>query len=523
MNHEFWNEIGNLYFVCGAYEPAIHAYLQSIKLDNTFGRPYSNLAMTYVQTGRYRDAINLYLRGIELLVDEKEKAATWNKLGLLYRQIKEYDLALEAYQHADLIAPQNQDEAGVDVRKPLTVSMPNINMASILAKGNVTARQTQADLVTKINAEFATAETMQFGTQVVAEEVLPLDFENFSDDLFKPQAGAHSDWKLIYADAPSPIVPQPEAVVEEVKAVAAEVDEPVSEIIVPIDMELPVEIHDLPIERSEPDPEPAPVFEETPLLELIEIPKPAALDEEETSVAFVEVIDPVVIAAEDTSAVFVDAPEPIINETDIEATQYSQTEYILNDLSPEERTNLEMNIIKYQHETAKNPRSFILWVSLGEAYKSFGRYKDAIQAFQTAIQLNPVNPNNHYLLGLVYAAEKKHHEAVKAFEKVLEIDHSNSQAHASLASQYRLLGMEDSAQMHIEKARSLQPEEETDYNRACLEALCGNNERAFELLTVALETKQTYVNWVRNDPDFDGLRNDNRFKTLLMNFAAAVA
>ena len=45
MNHEFWNEIGNLYFMNGAYEPAIHAYLRSIKLENTFGRSYSNLAM----------------------------------------------------------------------------------------------------------------------------------------------------------------------------------------------------------------------------------------------------------------------------------------------------------------------------------------------------------------------------------------------------------------------------------------------------------------------------------------------
>ena len=51
MNHELWNEIGNLYFMHGAYEPAINAYLRSIKLENTFGRSYSNLAMAYVQTG----------------------------------------------------------------------------------------------------------------------------------------------------------------------------------------------------------------------------------------------------------------------------------------------------------------------------------------------------------------------------------------------------------------------------------------------------------------------------------------
>ena len=116
MNHEFWNEIGNLYFMCGAYEPAIHAYLRSIKLENTFGRSYSNLAMAYVQTGKYSEAIKLYRRGIELLSDKKEKAATWNRLGILYRQIKEYNNALEAYQRADLIMPQEDAEKH---RKPV--------------------------------------------------------------------------------------------------------------------------------------------------------------------------------------------------------------------------------------------------------------------------------------------------------------------------------------------------------------------------------------------------------------------
>ena len=110
MNHEFWNEIGNLYFMSGAYEPAIHAYLRSIKLENTFGRSYSNLAMAYVQTGKYDEAIKLYHRSIELISDKTEKATTWNRLGILYRQIKKYDYALEAYQLADLIMPQNDDE-----------------------------------------------------------------------------------------------------------------------------------------------------------------------------------------------------------------------------------------------------------------------------------------------------------------------------------------------------------------------------------------------------------------------------
>jgi len=98
--HEYWNELGNLYFISGAYEPAIHAYARSIELERGFGRAYSNMALAFVQTGQYSDAIDLYHRSIELLSDPREKAITWNRLGILYRQIKDYQGALVAYEQA---------------------------------------------------------------------------------------------------------------------------------------------------------------------------------------------------------------------------------------------------------------------------------------------------------------------------------------------------------------------------------------------------------------------------------------
>jgi len=214
--------------------------------------------------------------------------------------------------------------------------------------------------------------------------------------------------------------------------------------------------------------------------------------------------------------------ETITSETESEATQYSQVEFSLADLSPEERQALDMEIIKYQQATSKNPRSYILWESLGEAHKSVGQYNDAIYAFQKAISMNPTNPMCHYRLGLVYAAEQREQEAIRSFKKVLELDAKSPQAHASLASQYRKMGLEEDAQEHIEKARAMQVDGESDYNHACLEAICGNNERALELLEVALQSKQTYVTWVQKDPDFLSLHNDHRFQMLLSTHVTSV-
>jgi len=56
---------------------------------------------------------------------------------------------------------------------------------------------------------------------------------------------------------------------------------------------------------------------------------------------------------------------------------------------------------------------------------------------------------------------------------------------------------------------------ESEYNRACFEAICGNVEEALALLKVALEKKQASLEWARGDPDFASIREDARFRALV--------
>src|SRR5512143_2365213 len=107
---ELWNELGNLYFLSGSYEQAANAYQRSIQLDTDFGRPYSNLALTYVQQGKFDEAIELYRRSIELRTENKEKAVSWNRRGTVYRHLKDYLKAVIAFQEADELDPQSVAE-----------------------------------------------------------------------------------------------------------------------------------------------------------------------------------------------------------------------------------------------------------------------------------------------------------------------------------------------------------------------------------------------------------------------------
>lgn len=106
-NAHVWNELGNVYLNASSYDDAIAAYSKALELDRHFAWPYSNLALAYVQKGRFAEAILFYQRGIELFTSDKDKAVTWNRLGNVYRRMNDYDNAIAAYQTADELDSEN--------------------------------------------------------------------------------------------------------------------------------------------------------------------------------------------------------------------------------------------------------------------------------------------------------------------------------------------------------------------------------------------------------------------------------
>ena len=58
---------------------------------------------------KYQEAIPLYQKSIDLLRDNKEKAAAWNRLGNVYRKLNDYDNAIKAYQKAVVLADEGVD------------------------------------------------------------------------------------------------------------------------------------------------------------------------------------------------------------------------------------------------------------------------------------------------------------------------------------------------------------------------------------------------------------------------------
>ena len=571
--HELWNELGNLYFMTGAYKQASYAYNRSIKLENRFGRPYSNLAYAYVQQGKFAEAVDLYRSSIELLTDDKEKAVSWFRLGDVYRRLKDYRDAILAYQQADLLDPSlSQDEAEVGKvlygASNLEASPEPIPTEAVQTRSAMPAADAPKQVLTEeaipepIMAEAVViepAQPMEITTEPVMEATIsqePVNPEVVISEMViteeVSQDELQHEWiSEVQADMTQTpqVEPEPEEILEleetenEVEAnlpeFNMEVEESLPEFteednsdgaqVLPDDWMLftETELPDEPltqwISTLNPEAEPAVVFH-TPegnypakdySAETASMPADAgqAAYSDRKELMVVDVKQPMtafVLAPSDQ-----ELPNPV--ETAVETVEETPQAAPVDQV--EEQPGIEQQIETLRQSLEEDPECGPAWDELGELYKSIRIYKEAIPAYQKAVAIEPKNVQFLYHLGCAYAIDGFADDAVKTFQQIIKLDSSHALAHATLGGYYRKMGLEELAQKHIGKAVKNFFDTENEYNRACLQALCGNYDKAISLLRTALQTEQTYVDWVLRDPDLDSIRTDPRFKQLISDFS----
>lgn len=74
----------------------------------------------------------------------------------------------------------------------------------------------------------------------------------------------------------------------------------------------------------------------------------------------------------------------------------------------------------------------------------------------------------------------------------------------------------ETAKAILEEGLSLHPQNASlHYGLACVEALLGRDEEALAALTRAVELRSEVREWAREDSDFERLRDDERFRSLI--------
>jgi serine/threonine protein kinase/Flp pilus assembly protein TadD len=196
---------------------------------------------------------------------------------------------------------------------------------------------------------------------------------------------------------------------------------------------------------------------------------------------------------------------------------------------------------------AHTARGFTLWL--------MNRFDEAKVEFETAMRLDPADPQTPYLYGRACFQRGDMIEAARLFEEACrgsenhEARYFAAQAHAALGhtetanAAYRLahravekhvelnpddaraftmgavslcrLGERQAGLEWAERAVAIDPNDPgIQYNVACLFALEGEEERAIDFLEAAVKAGFAHRDWVMKDPDLDSLRDNPRFKSL---------
>ncbi len=107
-NANLWARLGNTYMKAGAIDRAIEAYQKAVNMDTTDGQTFWLLAQAYAQKDNLSEAASYYQKSVDLFPNNSDKALSLSKAGDLFRQMKQYVSALEAFEAAIGLDPENE-------------------------------------------------------------------------------------------------------------------------------------------------------------------------------------------------------------------------------------------------------------------------------------------------------------------------------------------------------------------------------------------------------------------------------
>ena len=564
-----YNAIAVIETDLGEIPAAIQAYQSAASLapDQIF--PWNSVGKLNCMLDRYEDALAAFQEALE---HNPKDADSWNGLGDVYHKLERNEDAIAAYQLGNVYEIEGTyDEDPLQVfEKTMQTKLESPQIWD--ETGNIffeAGAYEEAISSYRRAIELDPANSFSFQADLTRAEQAKEQFRQQEIEKAKNKNQEHSDPKTHTESAPEPAVLAP------IQVSPAPEEKPAARTVVPTtqsghtDENVTQHGNDLPATIIERTPEaPYWLFDAGPALEnafqpaanygstttksalsdvkalsafsmqpsghptlqsgralsssgspdplLVQLPprtaNPASLVDTRPNV-IVKDKQEVVSPENDTTYPNTSSPAEDSSLADTQPHMANQNRQIL-DQSSIDASVVENDISAYRRVTELNPRNDRAWDALGNMYEAIGMHSQAITAFEQAIALGPDKEAYYFHLGIALGYQTHYEMAIEVLKKVLALNPDYLLAHCALAANYRRLGKDAEAQVHIAIARPSM-ESEGEYNRACFESISGNTDQAIKFLKVALKNQLVQPAMARSDPDLDFIRSDERFEALL--------
>ena len=165
-----------------------------------------------------------------------------------------------------------------------------------------------------------------------------------------------------------------------------------------------------------------------------------------------------------------------------------------------------------------NPLSGPLGNDLALAYYQARRYDEAIKQYQNTLEMEPTRGEALLGLGTVYERKGMYEEAINQYQKAIISLGRTSPVLAQLGLVYAITGKRNKAITIAGELKEISKESfRGSYDSAILYTGLGDRDKAFDHLHKALEERSGWIIYLKVEPQFESLRSDSRYASLLQS------
>ncbi len=177
----------------------------------------------------------------------------------------------------------------------------------------------------------------------------------------------------------------------------------------------------------------------------------------------------------------------------------------------------EEAIRHYETALELDPFSLQINMNLATTYFLRGEYERAVRHLQKTAELEPNYMPTHFVLGCTYIQQGRLREAIEEFQLIYKLDEEAYLALGFMGYAHALANERDEAETLLNVLQEIsQRKYVSPYSILVIHLGLGPEERVFELLEQLYEEDNDWLVWLRVSPELKSVRNDPRFKNLLM-------